>query len=145
MMDSNGNHVQRLTHVNAFDRNPHFSYDGNKIAFCSNRGGGCYQIYLLDLQTKGVQQLTDGPEDKTNPIWLFDDSKIFYTVHGDNQMKIMQMNADGTDVRQIRSSNGCNYAFSISPDGNLLAYQEVTRVYNQIVILNLTTGGKKSS
>lgn len=143
MMDSNGNNVQRLTQVNAFDRNPHFSYDGNRIAFSSNRGGGFYQIYLLDLQTKRVQQLTTGPEDKTNPIWIFDSSKIFYTVHGDNEMKIMQMNADGTEARQIRKSSGCNYAFSISPDGNLLAYQEINRVYNQILILNLTTREKK--
>jgi TolB protein len=143
MMDSNGRNVQRLTRANAFDRNPHFSYDGNRIAFSSNRGGGFYQIYLLDLQTKHVQQLTSGDEDKTNPIWIFDNSKIFYTLHGDNEMKIMQMNADGSGVKQIRSSNGCNYAFSVSPDGNLLAYQEINRVYNQIVVLNLTTREKK--
>jgi TolB protein len=143
MMDSNGNNVQRLTRANAFDRNPHFSYDGNKIAFSSNRGGGFYQIFILDLQTKRVQQMTSGDEDKTNPIWVFDNSKIFYTVHGDDQMKIMQMNSDGSEVHQIRSSNGCNYAFSVSPDGNLLAYQEVNRVYNQIVVLNLTTREKK--
>jgi TolB protein len=143
LMDSNGNNVQRLTHVNAFDRNPHFSYDGNRIAFSSNRGGSFYQIYILDLKTKNVQQLTTGDEDKTNPIWIFDNSKIFYTVHGDDQMKIMQMNADGTDARQIMRSNGCNYAFSVSPDGNLLAYQEISRVYNQIVVLNLATREKK--
>ena len=52
------NKVINLTHNPAVDMQPVWSQDGRWIAFQSNRDGGDWNVYVADVNTKRVAQIT---------------------------------------------------------------------------------------
>src|SRR5215469_16046493 len=59
-----GSHQHQLTEGTFDDREPIFSHDGTRIAFSSDRGnplGGDYNIFVLDMRSGEVRQLTHDP------------------------------------------------------------------------------------
>ena len=50
------------------DITPAISPDGNRLAFASNRNG-YWDLYIMDLQSGAVAQLTDTPEYDASPTW----------------------------------------------------------------------------
>lgn len=136
-MDADGNHVERLTTCQAFDRDPHFAYDGEHLAFSSNRDGGYYQIYVLNIATRAVRCLTSGAEDKTNPVWSPDNRSLIFTVQTRDRTQLAIMNADGTEQRQLTDTYGENHAYSFSPDGTQVAYESGFNNRSEIFHLDL--------
>ena len=57
-MGVDGSALTRLTMDPSIEKEPAFSPDGKRISFSSDRGGS-FQIYLLDLSTKEVSQVTN--------------------------------------------------------------------------------------
>ena len=138
IMDANGNQVERLIESDAFDRDPHFSYDGTRIAFTSNRTG-TYQIYVLDLATRAVKRLTKGKDDKTNPFWSPGDQKLVYTLHKHGLSELGIMNADGSNIQQLTNHAGESHGYGFSPDGNAISFESTMNNKNEIFILDLFT------
>ena len=143
MMDSDGNNVERLTECDAFDRDPHFSYNGETIAFSSNREGSVYQIYLLDLKTRAIRQITSGPKDKTNPIWSPDNNLILFTIHRKGSSELGMMDATGANLTILTNTYGNNHGYSFSPDGKIVAYESTVNNRSEVFIMELKT--RKSS
>jgi TolB protein len=140
MMDANGNNVTRLTNTQAFDRDPHFAYDGKHLAFSSNRDSGIYQIFLLHLDSGETKQLTFGPDDKTNPIWKPDDKGIVFTLHQDNRQQLGMISADGSNLIKLTSTyGGEDTAYSFAPDGNRVAYESALNNRHEVFVIDLTT------
>ncbi len=55
---------------------PTFSPDGSKVAFVSNRGGR-YDIWIVGVDGKGLERVTDDPEREFYPQWL-KEKEIYY-------------------------------------------------------------------
>lgn len=142
MIDSNGDNLERLTHTSAFDRDPHVSYDGQQVAFSSNRHGS-YQIYLLDLTSRTVRQLTFGEHDQTNPIWSPNNKKILFTTHEGSCSYLSLMNADGSEQTVITGKGNHHYGYGFSPDCTKLSYEAINRNRHEIYLYDLVT--KKST
>lgn len=142
MIDSHGEQLERLTYSDAFDRDPHVSYDGEKIAFASNRYGN-YQIFIMDMDTRKLTQLTDGQFDKINPIWSADSKKILYTINDGQSSFIAVMNANGRDQQLITKPGGNQYGYGFSPDGTKISYEAINQDKHEIFIYDLLT--KESS
>ena len=142
MMNSDGSAIERLTEAKAFDRDPHFSHDGTRLAFASNRTGA-YQIYVLDLATRAVKCLTQGKYDKTNPFWSPDDSEILFTMHkkGSSHLGIMQIN--GKNIRQLTNDYGDSHGYGFSPDGSKVSFESTMNDRNEIFILDLRSQKSK--
>ncbi len=137
MMDANGKKVERLMESESFDRDPHFSYDGQSIAFTSNRSG-TYQIYVLDLGTQAARQLTTGTQDKTNPFWSPDGSRLLYTVHVKGSFEVGIMNADGSQARQITNESfGDSHGYGFAPDGRRISFESTMNNRNEVFIMDL--------
>ena len=60
------------------DQYPYFSPDGRFVTFESNRAGPVDQIFVLEVETGVVTQLTDSPKQNETPIWSPDGSKILF-------------------------------------------------------------------
>ena len=56
-----GSGLERLTDDPALDDQAAFSPDGNQIAFVSTRGAHTANIWILDLKTRKLRNLTGGP------------------------------------------------------------------------------------
>jgi TolB protein len=139
MMDADGEQVERLTHSEAFDRDPHLAYDGSQLVFSSNREGA-YQIYSLDLATRAERRLTNGPMDKTNPFWSPDQRHLLYTVHEGERSQVVIMDADGSRPRVIPQAPGHAHGYGFSSDGNRVTIEWSGDQEQAICVYHLRTG-----
>lgn len=69
------------------DITPALSPDGSRLAFSSNRGG-FYDLYLMDLQTGGIQQLTNTPEFDASPTFSPDLAWVAYETYKQDNLEI---------------------------------------------------------
>jgi len=77
--DIDGDNEINISNNAAFDGWPAFSPDGNRIAFASNRSGPSRtgQIWLMNTDGSGLQQITQGPWSHAQPAWAFDGQSIY--------------------------------------------------------------------
>lgn len=98
VMDTDGSNVEQLTTTHV-DYNPHWSPDGNRIAFTRQGRGDQSDIYLMDTDGSNVDKLTHGGQGDTNlyPAWSPDGTKIAYLagVTG-GPGGLVVMNSDGS-------------------------------------------------
>ncbi len=101
-----------------------------RIAFVSGRDGDA-EIYVMNADGSGVEQLTDNDSVDTNPAWSPDGDRIVFTSDRDNDVEIYDiyvMNADGSGVEQL--TDGCsNDAPAWSPDGDRIAFGSRGGIY----------------
>lgn len=127
------------------------SQDGKHIAF--NRGGFRYwrkhyrgnnntDIWLQDLSTKEMKQLTDTNTEEYRkhtqdayPMWGAD-GQIYFMSERDDTFNIWKISPDGGEPSQVTShkSDGVQYP-SISPDGKTIIYE------NEFELWKLSTEG----
>src|SRR2546423_1534056 len=65
-----------------------------EIAFSSDRGGGL-AIFVMDLQKKTIQRLTN-TDNNFGPAWSPDGKKIVFSSDRSGRPQIYVINADGT-------------------------------------------------
>jgi Tol biopolymer transport system component len=101
---------------------PAFSPDGERIAFVSDRdsnGRLCYgdrcftgrELYVADSDGADPERLTETRElNEASPSWLPDGARIAFQrgeqFQNAEAMSILEMNADGSCVREILASTG---------------------------------------
>lgn len=95
----------RHTEDGARDWYPAWSPDGTKIVY-NNDSAGNEDLYLLDVESNEITQLTDNPEHDLHGAWLMDGSGIIWVRDEDNAiprglMNVYIMNPDGTEQRKL--------------------------------------------
>ena len=68
-MDADGRNEQRLTENRAYEGQPSWSPDSQRIVFESNRDGNV-EIYVMDADGGNPQNLTNNPGADYSPAWL---------------------------------------------------------------------------
>jgi Tol biopolymer transport system component/uncharacterized protein YjdB len=128
-----GSGLRRLTtDVDAWEEQPAWSPDGQKIAFRSTQGGVDSDIWVMNADGSAPQNLTAGAGgDHMNeewPAWSPDGARIAYgalvrpTGHGE----IWTMAADGSGKQRLTSNTSVyDWEPAWSPDGTKLAFIRV--------------------
>jgi TolB protein len=106
-----GSGLKRLTDDPVYDDQGALSPDGKQLALVSSRGTGSADIWVLDLQTKKVRNLTHAPAN-FRPSWSPDGKWIAFSLDRNTAVRrdrgqfaqshavsIYLMRSDGTDVR----------------------------------------------
>ena len=99
--------------IDAWVEYPSFSPDGSKIAFMGHQGSN-YEIYVADIATGEVAQLTDSPGQDGWPAWSPDGSTIAFTSVRDD----CRFAASEDDCWQSDSDDEHRDAWLIDPDGS---------------------------
>ena len=85
-----------------------------KIAFTSDRDGD-FEIYIMDPDGSGIQQLTDNDRWDMHPAWSPDGSKIAFFSDRDGDNEIYVMNPDGSGIQKLTDNDWSDYSPAWSP------------------------------
>lgn len=120
LVQADGANPVNLTEHPAADRYGTWSPDGSRVLFESNRTGS-FQLYILNLNTKELIQVTDNVHNNIQGDWSIN-NKIVFVSDRDGDDELYVMNADGTDQTQLTFNEVRDVQPSWSPDGKRIAY-----------------------
>ena len=127
-MKQNGKKRHQVTHLNARSLFPDYSPDGSKIAFSASGVGGDMntEIFVVNTDDTGLQQLTANAGDNAYPAWSPDGTKIAFTSTRTRIEQVWVMNADGSGQTPSPSTRSCTTSF---PTGARTAPRSPTRTW----------------
>ena len=73
----------QITTQFSFESSPAVNRGDNRLAFVSDSSGNS-DIWLMDLESRGLTQLTTNTADDYNPVWSPDGTKIYFTSTRDD-------------------------------------------------------------
>lgn len=130
-----GGAAERVTDDPADEQKPCWSPDGKSLAFSSDRCGN-RDLFVIDLATRRVRQLTFHSADDDSPAWSPDGRWIAFQSNRDSNLDLALNNnvwdlwkvrAEGGTASRVTRFRGENPAWS--PDGELLAYDRYSSGY----------------
>jgi TolB protein len=100
---------------------PRFSPDGNKVVMSLSVGGNS-DLFVMDLRTRRIDQLTSDPAIDTSPSYAPDSSRVTFNSDRGGSPQLYVMNADGSNPQRISFGDG-RYSTPVwSPRGDLIAF-----------------------
>ena len=106
---------------------PAWSPDGRKLAFVSRRDGNS-EIYVINADGSGQENLTQHPARDSHPSWSRDGRKLAFVSRRDGNSEIYVMNADGSGLRNVTRAPSNDLGPAWSPDGGAIAFvQKIQR------------------
>jgi hypothetical protein len=110
---------------------PDLSWDAQHVLFCFKpHNEKSFHLYEIGLDGSGLRQLTDGPYDDLDPIYLPDDKHImFSTSRGHTYVRCMpptnafvlaRCKRDGSNIYLLSQNNEPDYLPSVLDDGRVI-------------------------
>jgi Tol biopolymer transport system component len=95
---------------------PHFSPDGQTIAFCRSTQGGGADIWLMDANGENPRPVTSGG-DYVNPHWFPDGHRLAFS--SDHAIEVLMLSSVRIEPFSRRDADSSGW--SLSPDAKTLA------------------------
>lgn len=110
---------------------PDLSWDAQRVLFCFKpHNEKSFHLYEIGIDGSGVKQLTDGPFDDFDPIYLPDDQHILFpTTRAHTYVRCMpptnafvlaRCDRDGRNVYLVSPNNEPDYLPSVMNDGRVI-------------------------
>lgn len=120
-----------------------------QLAFASARSG-IPQVYLVNIDGTGVEQLTDLSEGACQPAWSPDGSQIAFTspcrANRDQYpgSSVWLMNADGSSQKVLATAPGGDYDPAWSPQGDRIAFTSLQDGWPQVNLIGVDGSGREN-
>ena len=135
VMEIDGSNMKMVTEIDRWSGKPSWSPDGSRIAFEAysdikseeledcNSLFGCQDVYILDLRTGEITNLTKEPSRQYLPAWSPDGARIAFIRTITSRVEdLWVVDIDGKDARQLTTNGHIYNKPSWSPDGTRIAY-----------------------
>jgi TolB protein len=103
-MSASGGSAERLTFEGSYNARPNLSPDGRQVAIVHRRAEG-FRIAVLDLETRLLRVLTDGPQDES-PSFAPNGAMILYAVSATGGGEMRAVSVDGRVKQQLQLQGG---------------------------------------
>ncbi len=114
-----GASIKRVTAT--VDGYPTLSPDGKTILFESDRTGNS-EIYTMNPDGTGIEQLTFNEYNDDSPVWSPDGKYIAFASVRDGDSEIYLMDRNGQNQKRLTKSAGDDSHPKFSPDGNRIIF-----------------------
>jgi TolB protein len=102
LMNADGSNTQKLSlEDRGYVIDPAWSPNGQLLAFSWRRPNGNYDLYVMDVATQQVVELTRDAARNERPSWAPDGRHIVFESTRTGSRQIWTMLADGTQARQL--------------------------------------------
>lgn len=128
----------RLT-SGAEDSTPVLSPDRTRVAYASTINDNT-DIYILDLNTRGVTRVTTAPERDTAPSWSPNGQQLVFESFRDGNIEIYVTNVDGSNETRLTNDPAGDTNPVWSPVNNEIAF--MSSRYGNSDILLITPNGQ---
>ncbi|MFQ5740734.1 MAG: hypothetical protein ACE5JX_17155 [Acidobacteriota bacterium] len=122
VMDSDGSNVRRLVFEGGHCDSPAWSPDGRFILYSWQAPGQwTHDVYVAEVATGRIYQLTSGRGSNENPAWSPDGRHVVFQSDRTGTKQIFIMNADGKNLKQITaygSNDSPAWSFNPTPEIN---------------------------
>jgi len=130
IMNADGSGRRQLTNFQATAYYASLSRDGQTVTFVS-RQTGTFEVYSIDVNGNGLQQLTHGIGSLSAPELSPNGEKIIITNNGNG---LWVMNRDGSDPHAITFKDDIDPTWS--PDGSMIAFASNRSGQRQLYVAN---------
>jgi len=117
--------VTSLVDQSGVDDMPHYSPDGQQIAFASDGGQpepvGLGDVYVIPAEGGTPEKLADTPNRDGALLGWMDDAVLVAEPVGTSS-HVIAVPADGSAAQQITQGNGLHHAASFSDNGEMMAF-----------------------
>ncbi len=133
----------RITTGNWSDIYPALSPDHTQIAFASNRNG-FWDLYVMNLQSGDIAQITNTPEYDSAPSWSPDSQwLVFETYTNDNlEISIVSVNDRTQSIVSITQDPASDHSPVWAPDGRHVAFISSRGGDSDVWLANLDLTGE---
>lgn len=112
------------------------SPDGRHVAVAISDGQ--FDIWSLDLDSRGLSRVTFGAGSETFPVWSPDGTRLYYSTNTGGVTRTVAKAVDGSDaVTEITTH--AFFPMSISNDGRTLAGRAITNNSFDVVTVDLAS------
>jgi Tol biopolymer transport system component len=120
LMNANGSNVRELANQPLASHHPAYHPNNRTLAFQSEASGS-YQIYRINDDGSGLQQLTFVGANR-HPAWNPDGTKLAFMSTRDGNQEIYVMDADGSNQGRLTNNSDRDFRPSWSRDGTRLLF-----------------------
>ena len=123
---------------------PAFSPDGGRLAMTLSKGGNP-DVYVMDLGSKHLTQVTNHFGIDTEPTWSHDGSSLYFTSDRGGRPQIYQVGAGGGSASRISFDGSYNASPSVSFDGKKIAVAQGAGNTYRIALMDRSLGSARWS
>ncbi len=141
--DPDGSNLRRLTTEAGYDAEGAYDWNGEKIAFASNRSGDM-ELYVMNADGSGVRQITHRKGYDGGPFLSPDGKKVIYRgdPEGNSMLQIFSHDlATGKDT-QLTNNGAVNWAPYWHPNGRVIVYTSSVHGHRnyELYLMDVETG-----
>ncbi len=137
--------LTRITSGNWNDTAPALSPDRSQLAFASDRSG-FWDLYVMNLQTGSIAQVTDSPQHDSAPSWSPDSQWLaFETYVNDNlEIAVVSVNDRTQPILPVTEDPASSdHSPAWAPDGRNLAFISNRSGDSDVWLANLDLAGEE--
>jgi TolB protein len=123
---------------------PSFSPDGSKLALTLSRSGNP-EIYVMDIGSRQLRQLTNQSSIDTEPTWSADGSSIYFTSDRGGRPQIYRVPAAGGSASRVTFEGSYNATATVSYDSKKIAVAQGSGNTYRIAMMDSSLGSPRWS
>jgi TolB protein len=133
-----------VAHFRGINGSPEFSPDGRRLAMTLSRSGNP-EIYVMDLGSRALTQVTNHYSIDTEPTWSADGSRIYFTSDRGGRPQVYSVSAGGGSATRVTFQGGYNASATVSPDGKKIATAQGAGNTYRIALMDSSLGSARWS